>query len=86
MLGKRVLGIAELSGWAIRPERRTGCEAEDMLQAHLERGIWKISWHCARSTVFYHSELLDATLYCDSPEAPDQRSEDWERYTGAAAG
>ena len=63
----RVFGIPELYGWAFGAGRRTGHEAEDMLQAHLERGLREVSWHCARSTVFYHSDLPDATLYCDNP-------------------
>lgn len=64
-MSKRVLGIPELFGWAADPERRTGNEAEEMLQAHLSCGIREISWHCARSTVFYHSDLPAATLYSD---------------------
>jgi len=61
----RVLGIPGLFGWAIDASRRTGHEAEDMLEAHLSCGIREVSWHCARSTVFYHSDLPDTTLYDD---------------------
>lgn len=36
-----------------------------MLRAHLSCGIREVSWHCARSTVFYHNNLPNATLYDD---------------------
>ena len=61
----RVLGIPELFGWAFDASRRTGHEAEEILEAHLSCGIREVSWHCARSTVFYHTDLPGATLYDD---------------------
>lgn len=62
---KRVFGMPELFGWAADYERRTLHEAEEMLEAHLSCGIREVSWHCARSTVFYHSHLSNTTLYND---------------------
>lgn len=58
-----VQGVIELGSWIAHFPWRwpTGHDAEDCIDAHLDRGIRHLVWELGRSVLTYHSDLPGAT-------------------------